>query len=158
MRNMSFALTTDQIIHGSKTETRRMNWKFAKVGMMVMPVLKGMGLKKGEKVQYLRKGPIRFTALRWEPLNAITPKGVEREGFPGKSPEWFVDMFTRHNRCAPDHEIHVMTFEYLYLCGHCGAFECKESLLPKNILCAPFDMCGTCAEAYEQSFLECSEM
>ena len=38
----------------------------------------------------------RVVSVREERLGAITPEDVEREGFPGKSPEWFIEMY-----CAP---------------------------------------------------------
>lgn len=121
MRNMSFMLTADQIRLETKVETRRLGWKFATVGMMAMPVLKGQGLSAGQKVLCLRNAPIRFTELRWEPLNAITPEAVEREGFPGKTPEGFVQMFLSHNNLKdPATPVHVITFEYLYLCVRRG--------------------------------------
>lgn len=45
-RNMSFAMTTDQIREQSKTVTRRFGWWFLKSGDVVCGVEKAMGLKK----------------------------------------------------------------------------------------------------------------
>ena len=95
MRNMSFFLTPQQVIAGTKTVTRRFGWGFLKPGDMVRPVLKGMGLKRGEKIKPLR-GPLRIVSLRWEPLNAIDQSDCEREGFPGMEPGEFVGMLVRH--------------------------------------------------------------
>jgi len=42
MRNMSFALTTNQVLEQTKSVTRRFGWKFLKAGDLVQPVLKSM--------------------------------------------------------------------------------------------------------------------
>ena len=49
-RNMSFALTTNQVKKKEKTVTRRCGWWFLKPGDVVNAVEKSMGLKKGEKI------------------------------------------------------------------------------------------------------------
>lgn len=46
-------LTTDQVRNRTKTVTRRLGWKFLQPGDIVNAVKKGMGLKKGEKVEVL---------------------------------------------------------------------------------------------------------
>lgn len=116
MRNMSFALTTEQVRARTKTVTRRLGWKNAKPGDVVQPVVKGMGLKKGETVEKIG-GPIRFISVRREPLNAITPLDVAREGFGVE--HWkrldrigFIEMFCDHNGGAPDQEVTRIEFEY----------------------------------------------
>lgn len=48
MRNMSFALTTDQILAGTKTVTRRLGWLRLQPGDHLRPVRKCMGLRPGE--------------------------------------------------------------------------------------------------------------
>ena len=48
-RNMSFAMTTEQVRNQTKTVTRRQGWRFLNAGDILQPVVKGMGLKKGEK-------------------------------------------------------------------------------------------------------------
>lgn len=53
MRNMSFSLTTPQMRDRTKTLTRRLGWYSLKPGDRVQAVVKGMGLKKGEKVERL---------------------------------------------------------------------------------------------------------
>ena len=79
MRNMSFALTTEQVRRREKTATRRNGWTAAAVGMIVQPVIKCQGIPKGGHVEKIG-GPIRFVDVRREPLNAITPEDVRREG------------------------------------------------------------------------------
>lgn len=108
MRHMSFSLTTPQMEARTKTQTRRLGWAFLKVGDHVMAVEKGMGLRKGEKVRQLY--PIRVTAVRQEPLSAITQADVWREGF-ALSPAGFVEMFVEHNGCKPGTVVNVIDFE-----------------------------------------------
>lgn len=91
MRNISFALTTEQFIANKKTVTRRIGWKTLKVGDLLCAVRKGMGLKAGEKLD--RLGVIRVTGVRRERLAEITPADVAREGFFGHTTEWFIEFF-----------------------------------------------------------------
>ncbi len=97
MRNMSFAMTTAQFLDGSKDVTRRFGWWFLKPGDRIRAVEKGMGLKKGEKINML--GLIEIVSVRREPLNTITQEDVIREGFPHFTPDQFVDMLRAHYDC-----------------------------------------------------------
>lgn len=122
MRNISFALTTQQVIDGSKTVTRRMGWLRLRVGDLLLPVRKCMGLRQGEKVQALR-GPIRVVSVRREPLLAMIADPIYGfdecvlEGF-GQHPEYrypvpFVDMFcATHKGCVPSSEVTRIEFTY----------------------------------------------
>lgn len=119
MRNISFALTTDQIRAGTKTVTRRMGWLALQPGTLLQPVRKGMGLKPGEKIERLR-GPVRVTSVRREPLNDLLtrPEYGQREclleGLPQYTPASFVDFFCRsHTGCTPDSVVTRIEFEYL---------------------------------------------
>lgn len=112
MRHMSFALTTAQVNVQTKIVTRRIGWQDARVGQVVQPVVKGQGLKKGEKVERIGP-PIRFTAVTRELLYHITPDDVRREGFPTMTPAEFIAMFCKHNRCTPDTEVTRIEFTYL---------------------------------------------
>lgn len=119
VRNMSFALTTAQVIAGTKTVTRRMGWRFLTPGTLIQPVRKGMGLKPGEKVERLR-GPIRVTGVRSEPLRRMSDYplyGVvecAREGFDAMSPYEFVRMFCgSHKGCTPETYVTRIEFEYV---------------------------------------------
>lgn len=113
MRNMSFALTTEQIRNRTKTVTRRVGWTFAKVGDVVQPVVKGQGIPKGGTVEKIG-GPIRFISVRREPLGLILgrPGDVQREGFSVTGVD-FVNMFCDHNACEPDDEVTRIEFEYV---------------------------------------------
>ncbi len=99
-RNMSFALTTEQIRDRTKTVTRRVGWGFLQPGDIVNACVKCMGLKPGEKVQRLAQ--IRIVRTRIEPLSRMILDGdygaseAAKEGFPGWSGDQFVDMFLDH--------------------------------------------------------------
>jgi hypothetical protein len=112
MRNMSFMLTTEQIRNRTKCVTRRMGWGFLKPGDLIQAVEKGMGLKKGEKIKKLCV--IRITDVTKIELDRITNIGVVMEGFPGKSPQWFVEMFCKsHKGCTPESFVNRIEFEYV---------------------------------------------
>lgn len=113
MRNMSFMLTTEQVRNRTKTVTRRVGWKFAKVGDIVQPVVKGQGLKKGEQVETIG-GPIRFVSVRREPLWNITMDECVREGFPTMEPTEFCEFFaSTHRMRGPGEDVTRIEFEYL---------------------------------------------
>lgn len=111
MRQMSFALTTAQVLAQTKTVTRRMGWRSAKPGDLIQPIEKGQGLKKGEHVT--RVGPpIRVLQVSQEVLSDITPQDVFREGFPQMTTREFVKMFKQANGCASDATVTRLAFEY----------------------------------------------
>lgn len=122
MRNMSFALTTDQVINGDKDVTRRLGWLILSPGDHIQPVKKCMGLKKGEKPFHLRD-PIRVVNVRREPLRKMLDDheyGIvecAREGF-GNHPEYglpagFVAMFcATHRGCTPETIVTRIEFSY----------------------------------------------
>lgn len=112
MRNMSFALTTEQVRQQTKTVTRRVGWRFAKPGDIVQPVVKGQGLKKGEHVEKVG-GPIRFVYVHRTILGTITPQDVHREGFPWMTAREFVVMFKKHNGGLKGQMVTRIEFEYL---------------------------------------------
>lgn len=117
MRNMSFSLTTPQIRARSKTVTRRMGWGFLKPGDRLCAIVKGQGLKKGEKVE--RLCIIEVVSNRSEPLCQLTNVplyGVSelfREGFPNMMPHEFVDMFCKANACKAWHTVNRIEFKYV---------------------------------------------
>jgi hypothetical protein len=108
---MSFALTTPQCRRREKDVTRRQRWPNLKPGELVQQIEKGQGLKKGEHV--IKIHVIRILSARWERIDAITAEDVIREGFPGKSIEWFVEMYCRHNRVQPNELCNRIAFEYV---------------------------------------------
>jgi len=127
MRQISFSLTRDAFLNGSKDITRRyLSWdpeKFPK-GTRLMAVNQCQGLKKGEQIKY---GPIDILSNEPEPLDQIIKQPVrsdqfvsgwmaktetQREGFPAwtTEPRCFVDFFCKANKCKPDDEIHRIAF------------------------------------------------
>lgn len=111
MRRMSFALTKEQIQNQTKTVTRRTGWKHLKVGDLIQPIEKGMGLKKGEK-QVLIGCPIKVTAISVQRLYQISPSDVTKEGFHWMTTEHFIDMFCRVNKCDRKKQVSRIEFEY----------------------------------------------
>lgn len=112
MRNMSFMLTTEQIKNRTKTVTRRVGWKFIKVGNLIQAIEKGQGLKKGETVKKL--AVLRVEGVRVEPLWYMGHDDVIREGFPELSVIGFIDMFCKsHKGCTPETEVTRILFSYV---------------------------------------------
>jgi hypothetical protein len=122
MRNMSFALTTQQVLDHSKDVTRRLGWVFLKEGDLLRPVKKCMGLRPGEKLDVLTD-PIRVVTVRRERLDLMTAdieygfRECEREGFGGhpdyRWPSAFVGMFcATHKGCTPATVITRIEFAY----------------------------------------------
>lgn len=113
MRNMSFALTTDQVRAKTKTVTRRLGWANLQPGTLIQPIVKGMGLKPGAKVEKIG-GPIRVVSVRREPLHLIDHADCRREGFPNMTPFEFLTMFCQHNHgCTGASEITRIEFDYV---------------------------------------------
>jgi hypothetical protein len=119
---MSFALTTGQIMEGTKTVTRRLGWLHALPGQQLRPVRKCMGLRPGEKLDVLRD-PLTIVSVRREPLQAMLDQ-VEYgfaecilEGF-GWHPDYqdpfnFVQMFcATHKGCTPATIVTRIEFAY----------------------------------------------
>lgn len=118
MRNMSFALTTTQVLEQTKDVTRRLGWLHLKAGDLIQPVKKCMGLKPGEKIEKLG-GPVRVVSVRREPLcwidshDAYDQEETRREGFPQMTGAEFVAMFcATHKGCTPDTVITRIEFAY----------------------------------------------
>lgn len=110
-RNMSFMLTTAQVRAGTKTITRRLGWYFLKPGDIVNAVEKCRGLKKGEKVKFIRL--IQIVHTEQQRLHWIDAIDVILEGFPGMPVYDFVAMFMKANRCRFDREVNRIEFEYI---------------------------------------------
>jgi len=121
-RNISFAITTEQIKNRSKTVTRRAGWEKLKIGEILNGCVKCMGLKTGEKIERLCK--IRVVGLRREKLRAMVDdldygfQETTLEGFPvGHDKHWpseFVEMFCKsHSGVTPESTITRIEFEYV---------------------------------------------
>lgn len=123
MRNISFALTTQQMRDRTKTVTRRRGTFYARVlkpGDLVCAVEKSQGIKKGGLV---RLGTIRVKEVWVEPLSHICNYpfvGAEgqyeecvAEGFPELQPPDFVRMFCTHMGGAVDQIVTRIEFEHV---------------------------------------------
>lgn len=115
-RNISFMLTKEQFLDGSKDVTRRVGWLFAKADDIYNAAEKCQGLRKGEQIKIM--GVIRLISVRREPLRRMTVERTygryecKREGFPHLTPEEFVEFFCRsHRGCKPHHLITRLEFE-----------------------------------------------
>lgn len=105
-------MTKRQYRERTKTVTRRMGWEFARVGDVCNGVEKAQGLKKGEKIVVM--GQHKFTDVRREPLNAVTPEDVVKEGFPEMTVEEFITFYCKgHKGCTPETVITRMEYEFL---------------------------------------------
>lgn len=115
MRNMSFALTTEQIRNRSKTVTRRLNWMSLKPGQLIRAVVKGMGLRKGQKPEEI--AILRIISVRRERLGRMRDgrygnREVKKEGFE-MTPDSFLRMFCRHMHCPEDQRVTRIEFRYV---------------------------------------------
>lgn len=111
-RLMSFAMTTQQLVDGTKTVTRRHGWKNLKVGARLRAVHKAMGLRRGESPHVL--AVIEVVSVRREPLNAITDDDVAREGFPAMNAADFVAMFLGKVGGVEHAEVTVIEFRVVW--------------------------------------------
>ena len=116
MRHISFQLTTKQIRARTKFVTRRNGWQDLKVGELLQAIVQSQGLKRGEKQQKLCV--IRVKSLRREPLAKMRerPYGDQEvilEGFPGETPEMFITMYCRANRCRDTINVNRIEFDYV---------------------------------------------
>jgi hypothetical protein len=116
LRLISFALTTEQIRNRSKTVTRRLGWKDLQPCTLLQPVVKGMGLKKGETVERIG-GPIRVVHVQREKLFQMgILHGLDetaREGFPEFASAEFIRMFMAHNACSARDIVTRIQFKYV---------------------------------------------
>ena len=124
MRNISFSLTEEQFLDGSKDVTRRLGWQFLKAGDRLMGCRKCMGLKPGEKI--VKLGEIEVVSVRREQLNEMSRvqeiiKGrigygmteCIREGFPEMTGDEFVSMFMKHMKCTPRQIVTRIQFKHV---------------------------------------------
>ena len=116
MRNLSCAITTDQVIARTKTVTRRLGtfWTCLEVGDKLCLVRKSQGLRQGEHVE--RLAVVEVVSVRAEPLDRIYCYGVDeltQEGFPDMCWRDFERMFLRMHKCAANPLITRIEWRYL---------------------------------------------
>ena len=109
MKRISFSLTKEQLLDGTKTVTRRLGWKNAKRGDTYLAVSKCMGLKPGERAEVY--GTVTVLDVRRESLSAIRLADVSLEGF-DLTPSAFVAMFCRAMKCEPNAEVTRIKFAF----------------------------------------------
>lgn len=90
-RLMSVAFTEQAVRDRTKTVTRRKGWEFLQPGDRLTLCRKVMGRKPGEPLE--RIADVEVVSVRREQLDLINPRDVDREGFPGMTPEEFVRTF-----------------------------------------------------------------
>lgn len=116
-RNMSFALTTQQVLDEEKDVTRRLGWANLKPGELFWAVEKGMGLKPGEKIRRLKlcrcksNRPERLDRMRSDATYGASE--AVREGFPDLTGRQFVFMFCDHMRVRRSKVVNRIEFEYV---------------------------------------------
>jgi hypothetical protein len=116
MRNISFSLTEEQFLDGSKDVTRRLGWLFLKPGDPLMGCEKCQGIKPGESI--VRLGEIYVLGVSRERLDRMITEPeygaaeVIREGLPNLAPAEFVAMFCKHMACKPNHIITRIVFHH----------------------------------------------
>jgi hypothetical protein len=88
---MSVAFTEDAVRNRTKTVTRRKGWKFLTPGSRLTLCRKVMGRKPGEPL--VRIVDVDIVDVRRERLDQIATADVAREGFPGMSPDEFIQRF-----------------------------------------------------------------
>lgn len=114
MRNISFMLTLPQMEERIKDVTRRDGWWNLTPGTSLMAVKKGMGLKRGEKIERLY--PILVLDVRRDKLSLLTENieygyaEVLREGFPNMHPWEFVQFFCDTHKCQPTKLVNRIEF------------------------------------------------
>lgn len=118
-RLMSVAFTEQAVRDQTKTVTRRKGWTFLKPGDQLTLCRKVMGRKGAPLV---RVAEVLVIAVTREPLSAITPQEVSREGFPGMEPAEFIRrFFTDAQGISADAEVTRIEWRYLSERPRCDA-------------------------------------
>ncbi len=125
-RNMSFAITTEQMRNRTKTVTRRNGWWNLKPGDIVNACVKCMGLKPGEKIERICQIRIVSCAKskdEGEPLRRLVADldygfaETTKEGYPeGTDKHWpscFTEMFIANMGGDLDTPRNRIAFEFL---------------------------------------------
>jgi hypothetical protein len=118
VNNISCSLTENQVRARTKDITRRLGWLKLKPGQRLQFCRKCMGRKPGEPL--VKIAVVEVVSVHREPLNLMTSnqaygkKEVEREGFPGHTPEFFVEFFcASHKDCKPSTIVTRIEFKYV---------------------------------------------
>lgn len=121
-RLMSVALTTDQVRARAKFVTRRVGWRMLTAGDQLTLCPKVRGRRNGELLE--RIVTVDVVSVRRERLDTITASDVAAEGFPGRTPEWFVEFFCdTHRGVSAGDEVTRIEWVYPRICRGCGCTE-----------------------------------
>lgn len=121
-RLMSVALTTGQVRAREKLVTRRVGWRMLCAGDQITLCPKVRGRRRGEVLE--RIVTVDVVSVRRERLDTITVSDVVAEGFPGMTPEWFVEFFCEtHRGVSPSDEVTRIEWAYPRICRACGCTE-----------------------------------
>lgn len=123
-RRMSCSMTIDAVRERRKTVTRRKvnTWRTLRPGDRLTLIEKGMGLPKGAQQVVLAE--VEVVDVREEPIGALTPNDVRREGFDpsAMSPREFARFWLRsHGYSEVDpygvtnHHVPCRRIEWRYL-------------------------------------------
>jgi len=136
LRNLSFALTTPQILARTKTVTRRRGVWWAGIlrpSMLVCAVEKSQGIKAGA---LRRLAVLRIVDVRVERLDAPLDDGydvhdqeAELEGFLKTSWAAFVQMFCKHVGGGPRQIVTRVEFEYVIQQACKGPGSCSQGVM-----------------------------
>ena len=118
-RLMSVAFTEQAVRDRTKTVTRRKGWQFAKPGDRITLCRKVMGRKKGEPLE--RICDVVLHSVTREPLSDLLRTDISnnegevaREGFPGMSPEEFIQrFFVEAQGMSPEDVVTRIEWRYL---------------------------------------------
>lgn len=115
---MSVSYTERAVRERRKTVTRRLGWRFLKVGDQLTLCQKVMGRRAGEPL--VRLAEVEVVDVRREPLNAITDADVEREGVDATlevagrtEAEAWASWFAWTIGCSVDDEVTRIEWRYL---------------------------------------------
>lgn len=115
---IAFNWTSAQILDGTKTVTRRVSpWLFEQLRRPVWNAsTDGNRLGDWPRVIAVRGreaspfARLDVFSVRRERLDLLTLDDVDREGFPGRSREWFLGLYCREFRCYPSSVVSVIEF------------------------------------------------
>lgn len=117
---MSVSHTEAAVRDRTKTVTRRLGWRFLKVGDRLTLCRKVMGRKPGEPL--VRIAEVEVVSVRREPLLCITLEDAEREGVPAA--EWatgywaygpleWAEWFARTMGCHVGSDVTRIEWQYI---------------------------------------------
>lgn len=122
----------DQVRRREKTVTRRVGWRMLGAGDRLTLCPKVRGRRRGEPLE--RIVTVHVVSVRRERLDLISVDDVVAEGFPGMSPEGFVEFFCRtHAGVVASSEVTRIQWRYPRVCRRCGCTDddaCLTALGP----------------------------